>query len=212
MALSAMSGKPPLDDEMIASKAATERLEQRTTHGEEAYQKFRSAQRAYINIMSDLDRQRRDLKREINERNRAERKLQKLNEELEAFAYSVSHDLRAPLRRMDGFSRLLLRSQADKLDEEGKHYLERVCAGAQQMGELIDGLLDLSRIRRLELKRGHVDLHKLALQVAEDLQKSEPDRDVEFVLQKGITARGDKQLLQLAFGELGWQCVEVYGP
>ncbi len=128
--------------------------------------------------------------------------LEAANKELEAFAYSVSHDLRAPLRRMDGFSRALLESHVDKLNEEGKHYLERVCAGAQGMGELIDALLDLSRITRRELKRGPVDLRTVAYQIAAELQKTEPGRDVEFVLPKEVVVDGDKHLLQVAFENL----------
>ena len=120
------------------------------------------------------------------------------NKELETFAYSVSHDLRAPLRRMDGFSRALLQGHADKVDEEGKHYLKRICAGSQLMGGLIDDLLDLSSITRRELKHGRFDLGVIALQVAEDLQESEPDRDVEFVFPKEVIADGDEHLLRVA--------------
>ncbi len=150
-----------------------------------------------------------ELEQEVTERKRAEgeikhyaAQLEAANEELEAFSYSVSHDLRAPLRRMDGFSRALLQTHADKLNEEGKHYLERVREGAQGMGELIDALLGLSRITRRELKRGRVDLRTLAYQIAEDLQKTQPGRDVEFVFEKAIIADGDKHLLRVAFQNL----------
>jgi PAS domain S-box-containing protein len=124
------------------------------------------------------------------------------NKELEAFAYSVSHDLRAPLRRMDGFSRALIETHAHRLDDQGRHYLERVKAGAHAMGNLIDDLLELSRISRSKLKRDRVDLSAIARRVAEELRKTGKDRDVEFSIQEGMGVEGDARLLKVAMENL----------
>ena len=150
-----------------------------------------------------------ELEQEVTERKRAEgeikhyaAQLEAANEELEAFSYSVSHDLRGPLRRMDGFSRMLLEKHTDELDEQGRHYLDRVRAGSQQMGELIDDLLKLSRITRSEMTRGPLDLSAIAPRIADELRQTQPGRDVEFVLQKGITVEGDGQLLRVVMENL----------
>ena len=108
--------------------------------------------------------------------------LESVNRELEAFSYSVSHDLRAPLRRIDGFSQILLEDYADELDKDGRHYLERVRAGTQRMGQLIDDILQLSRDGRRKIKPESVDLSELARKVSEELEQSEPERKVEFII------------------------------
>jgi PAS domain S-box-containing protein len=128
--------------------------------------------------------------------------LKVLNRELEAFSYSVSHDLRAPLRGIDGFSQALLEDFADKLDEEGKGYLQRVRAASQRMGELIDDLLDLSRVTRREMRREPVDLSALARAVGAQLQKAHPDREVELVVTPGLVAEGDPHLLRIVLENL----------
>ena len=125
-----------------------------------------------------------------------------VNKELEAFSYSVSHDLRAPLRSIDGFSEALLEDYADDLDEQGRHFLQRIRAGAQRMGELIDALLDLSRVTRREMKKQTVDLTELAREVLKDLHHSEPEREVDCSIQTGIQAKGDKQLLHIVLANL----------
>jgi light-regulated signal transduction histidine kinase (bacteriophytochrome) len=124
------------------------------------------------------------------------------NKELETFSYSVSHDLRAPLRGIDGFSQALLEDHADQLDSNGKKYLERVRAAARRMSTLIDDLLDLSRVSRSEMRRGMVDLSDLAATIAEELQKAEPDRRVDFVIEAGLTANGDSHLLRVVMENL----------
>jgi two-component system NtrC family sensor kinase len=128
--------------------------------------------------------------------------LERKNKELEAFSYSVSHDLRAPLRSIDGFSQILLLDYSDKLDARGKEHLGRVRAAAQRMGELIDDLLQLSRVGRTELSRGRVNLSGLARSVATDLSKNEPDRKVEFDIQDELIADADRQLMKVAFENL----------
>jgi light-regulated signal transduction histidine kinase (bacteriophytochrome) len=124
------------------------------------------------------------------------------NRELEAFSYSVAHDLRAPLRGIDGFSQALLEDYADKIDEEGRRHLNFLRESAQQMGRLIDDLLGLSRVGRAELNRSPVDLSALAQNVVAQLGKAEPDRQVEIAIADGIGAEGDAPLLRIALANL----------
>ncbi len=128
--------------------------------------------------------------------------LESTNKELEAFSYSVSHDLRAPLRSLDGFSQALLEDYADKLDDQGRNYLGRVRAGSQRMGQLIDDLLDLSRVSRVEIKRELVDLSKMALEIAEELRAAAPQRDAEFVVADGLVAETDSHLMRIVLTNL----------
>ncbi len=128
--------------------------------------------------------------------------LERANKELEAFSYSVSHDLRAPLRHVDGFSQILLEDYAEKLDEPGRRYLQQVREASQQMAQLIDDLLNLSRVTRTELRREVVDLSRMAEQVVEGLTKTQPDRIVEFVIEKGLITEGDTRLLRVLLDNL----------
>jgi signal transduction histidine kinase len=132
----------------------------------------------------------------------ANRELEGTNRELEAFSYSVSHDLRAPLRTIDGFSQILAEDYGERLDDEGLDYLARVRTASRHMAELIDDLLDLSRVGRRPLTRERVDLSALATGIAEDLRASEPDREVEFVIEDGVAARCDVGLLKVALENL----------
>jgi signal transduction histidine kinase len=132
----------------------------------------------------------------------ANQELEGANKELEAFSYSVSHDLRAPLRTIDGFSQILLEDHADKLDQEGEDYLGRVRAASQHMDNLIDDLLDLSRVSRGPLRRETVDLSALATGIIDELRRSEPGREVEFVTEEGILAYADASLLTVALENL----------
>lgn len=131
-----------------------------------------------------------------------EQKLEQVNKELEAFSYSVSHDLRAPLRSIDGFSQALLEDYEDKLETEGKDYLRHVRAATQRMSQLIDDLLNLSRITRAEMCYAKVNLSTLAQEIAAELQKTEPDRQVEFVIGEDISAHGDTHLLRVVLENL----------
>ncbi len=151
------------------------------------------------------------VKEDITARKEADERLRKLNEELarraaeldvankelEAFSYSVSHDLRAPLRAIDGFSRALLEDYSDSLDEEGKTYLQYVREGSRRMNQLIDDLLNLSRVTRWEIHREQVDLTDLVRVVAEGLQRTQPERRVEFEIAPGVVVDGDSRLLRV---------------
>ncbi len=153
---------------------------------------------------------------DITERKRAEEEIRGLNQalaqkvvlldaanrELEAFSYSVSHDLRAPLRALDGFSQILLEDYADKVGEQGANYLQRVRAASQKMGELIDALLTLARLTRSEMRHEPVDLSALAQTSLADLRASEPQRQAEVVIAGGLRATGDPRLLRAVLDNL----------
>lgn len=124
------------------------------------------------------------------------RELSQANHELESFAYSVSHDLRAPLRAIDGFSRILAERYGPALDESGRDYLGRVRRAAARMGELIDAMLKMSRMTRGELRLVPVDLGHMAREIADELHAEEPGRDVDFAVQPGLNAIGDATLLR----------------
>lgn len=123
--------------------------------------------------------------------------LEAANKELESFSYSVSHDLRAPLRSIDGFSTALMVDYMDELDPQAKDYLQRVRSASQRMGHLIDDLLNLSRVMRSEMSRVDVNLSELAEEVFAELQEAEPERAVETVIQPDILVKGDPRLLKI---------------
>ncbi len=124
------------------------------------------------------------------------RELSQANQELEAFAYSVSHDLRAPLRAIDGFSRILIERHSEGLDESGRGYLLRVRKAAMRMGELIDALLKMSRLSRSELKLERVDLSRMGAEVIEELRVAEPKRHVDVRIDPDMHVIGDATLLR----------------
>ena len=128
--------------------------------------------------------------------------LEAANKELEAFAYSVSHDLRAPLRALEGFSANLENNYADHLDEQGMHYLNRIRKASLHMSDLINDLLQLSRITRAVIKDQKVDLSNLAGDVIQKMQQTEPERRVTVEIAPGLTARGDARLLQVVLENL----------
>jgi len=128
--------------------------------------------------------------------------LEAANRELEAFSYSVSHDLRAPLRSIDGFSQALLEDCADKLNQEGKNYLHRVRAASQRMTQLIDDLLNLSRVTRSPVHREKVDLSAIARSIIAELKRAEPERQVEVRIAEGLTAICDGRLLRIVLENL----------
>jgi len=122
--------------------------------------------------------------------------LERANHELETFAYSVSHDLRAPLRAVDGFSKLVLDQYGEQLDEQGRHYLERVRAGAVRMGNLIDEILQLSRLSRQRFERTPVDLSAIAREIVAELNDADPGRVVAVEIQDGLRADADLELVR----------------
>ncbi len=145
----------------------------------------------------------RRLNTELDQRMRERTiELEANNRELESFAYSISHDLRAPLRGIDGWSFALLEDYGGRLDERATQYLNQVRAEAQRMGQMIDDLLQLSRITRAPMEPGPVDLTAIAQSVAAKLQEAQPDRRMEFAIQPGLTANGDSRLLELALTNL----------
>jgi signal transduction histidine kinase len=178
--------------------------------------RLEETQRAVLNILDDFEMEKnkvelanQQLGQEIEERKRVETQVQGVNielvaanKELEAFSYSVSHDLRSPLRSIDGFSLALLEDYADKLDEDGRDCLHRVRAATQRMGTLIDDMLNLSRVTRSELRLEKTDLGALARSVAAELQKTQPERRAEFRIEEGLEAFVDSHLIRIAFDNL----------
>jgi len=155
-----------------------------------------SKSRAGKNFTNDEVRKQRDYLKFLTNQ------LTHANKELEAFCYSVSHDLRAPLRSINGFSKVLLEDYADKLDEQGKNYLQRIIAASQRMGQIIEGLLNLSRVTHAEIHQERVDLSVLANTIAAELRQMQQDRCVEFIIGEGLVTRGDPQLLSIVLENL----------
>ncbi len=128
--------------------------------------------------------------------------LEAANKELEAFAYSVSHDLRAPLRSVAGFSQALTEDYAEQIDDEGRDMLERIRAASERMAQLIDDMLVLSQLTRTEMRRERVDLSALAQAIATELRQRAPERHVDFVIESGLVVDGDSRLLRVAIENL----------
>jgi len=147
--------------------------------------------------------------RDTTEKRKAEQELlrrsaelETANQELESFSYSVSHDLRAPLRGIDGFSQALQEDYASVLDATAKNYLARIRAGTRRMGVLIDDLLNLARVTRAEMHRQTIDLTRMAGDIAKELQAAEPERQVVIKVSKGLAADGDYRLIRVALQNL----------
>jgi light-regulated signal transduction histidine kinase (bacteriophytochrome) len=128
--------------------------------------------------------------------------LQRKNRELESFSYTVSHDLRAPLRSIYSFSQILLEDYSEKLDSTGKSHLERVSSSAKRMGELIDDLLELSRVARADLSWDRVDLSAIARTILESFSRNEPERRVEWNVQDDLVLDVDGRLMKAALENL----------
>ncbi|TAJ26453.1 MAG: hypothetical protein EPO64_06430 [Nitrospirae bacterium] len=171
--------------------------------------RLESTQQAVLNILDDLNAEKSKLeeasallKGEIEERRKAAAQLEAVNKELEAFSYSVSHDLRAPLRAIDGFSLALLEDYTGQLDAQGQDFLHRVRAGVQKMGQLIDDMLQLSRLTRGEIHIAPVNLSAVAREIIEEQRRNDPTRRVEFLCADGLGASGDGRLLRAALSNL----------
>ncbi len=149
-------------------------------------------------VIKDISESKR-LESEIKERNLA---LSAANQELEAFSYSVSHDLRAPLRIIDGFSQALVEDAGDQLHGEAKVHLERIRAGVQRMGQLIDAVLNLSRLTRASMTIVDLDLTALGKAVIAELRDLEPKRDVEVIIHEALHAKGDLVLIKVTLENL----------
>jgi PAS domain S-box-containing protein len=187
---------------LVVGRDVTERVQSQLRRDQLEYEQRRTREEL---LRSELAATEARAARDVAEAKAAlTEELQYKNKELEAFSYSVSHDLRAPLRHIDGFSLALLKDYADRLDDAGKNHLRHVRESAQRMGALIDGLLALARITRGEFRRQHVDLSSLAREVAAQLQRqnSEPPRPVELVIQDGLAAEGDSRLLRAVLENL----------
>lgn len=159
----------------------------------------RSAEASLRVANCELERARADLERRVAERTR---ELEAANRELDSFCYSVSHDLRTPLRGIAGFAQLLSESKAVAGDEEGRRHLDRIQAAAGRMGELIDDLLQLSRMTREDSRHGPVNLSALANEVVHSLRLENPAREVEVILPEGLEVRGDLRLLKIVLENL----------
>ena len=193
----------------------------------EEQENFEGAQRAVLNILEDFDAEKKkvelmnhDLQAEIEGRLQAQEEIKKLNrsleqrvmertaelatsnKELEAFSYSVSHDLRAPLRAIDGFCRILLEDFAGTLPMDGQVLLQRVRAASQRMDKLIEGLLWLSRMSRSEISRRRVDITLIAHAVVLELQKANPASRVDVVIAPGLVADGDPSFVRIVLENL----------
>src|SRR2546422_2375043 len=155
---------------------------------------------------TELEQRVAERTQELQERHEAVRRnaaeLLAANQELDAFAYSVSHDLRAPLRSIDGFSHVLLEDYAAQLDQAGQDSLHRVRAASQRMATLIDDLLKLARVTRAEMRTELVDLSSMARDIVVDIQRTTPDRQVDFAIASGLEAQGDSRLLRVVLDNL----------
>lgn len=171
--------------------------------------RLEQTQSAMLNLLEDFDSERfraeaasRDLAKSLELTRQAKEEEEEANRELESFSYSVAHDLRAPLRAMDGFSQALLDSYRGSLDEQGQDFLLRVRSAAQRMALLIDNLLMLSRVTRAERRFEEVSLTNIAGAAMARLRAAEPRRECDLDVAENLVVRGDAGLLEIALGNL----------
>jgi PAS domain S-box-containing protein len=155
----------------------------------------KKAEAQLLHKVEELNRSNADMAEMVNRAAAA-------NQELEAFAYSVSHDLRAPLRSLDGFSQVLLEDYADKLDADGRDSLHRIRAASQRMGLLIDDMLSLSQVTRREVVSARVDLSGIAAEIMAELRLRQPRRQVEFINAPGLVVNSDPDLMRIVLANL----------
>lgn len=149
-------------------------------------------------LLNDIT-QRREIEEQLQRRTH---QLEDANHELESFSYSVSHDLRAPLRAISGFSTILMNEKHHQLDDEGRHLLEQINAAAQQMNSLIESLLNIARLARAPLKCQSIDLSQMAHEITADLCRQNPERAATFDIQSGLKAHADPQLIRTVLENL----------
>lgn len=214
----------PEEDVPLVLKQISENQQGLTNAGIWRHQK-KDGSLIYVEINShqinfDGKKARLVLANDVTERRKVEQEIQQLNETLEqkviertselkavnqelaSFSYSVSHDLRAPLRSLDGFSLALLEDYEDMLDSTGKNYLQRIRIGSQHMARLIDDLLNLSRVTRAEISKKKVNLSEIVKEVAENLRERQPRENVTFEINENIFALGDERLVRIALENL----------
>lgn len=175
---------------------------------EESIGIVRTAQAFFTECVSPFEMTHRSFReanevRRLNEvLKRRTEELKTVNEELEAFGYSVSHDLRAPLRGIDGFSQALLEDYADKLDAQGRNYLKRIRAATERMAQLIEDLLNLSRVTRAEMRIEPVNMSSMAEEIADELRRTQPTRIAEFVIAPKLVVNTDSRLIRIVLQNL----------
>jgi PAS domain S-box-containing protein len=190
---------------------------------------IQAAQHELERLLAESERSRRVLLSLVEDQKEAEEKIRRLNteleqhvadrtaqltaanQELEAFSYSVSHDLRAPLRALDGFSAALIADYQDQLDEQGQHYLRRIQDATRRMGQLIEDLHNLARITRREMNLRYVDLSAIASQIADELQAQAPERQFKFDIAPSLTVRADPNLMKIVLENLLRNAIKFTG-
>jgi signal transduction histidine kinase len=201
----------PLDQLILAvQRAGSGDFSFRITH--ERNDEFTILTRSYNEMATQLGE--KDLKlREHEEQLRGvNRKLEKSNSELEAFSYSVSHDLRAPLRAIDGFSHALIEDFGPLLDTQGQDYLGRIRHAVQKMGNIIEDMLKLSRVNKAELFPELIDLSSMVQRHAEELAARDPGRETEFVIEPAVRVTADRRLMEILLGNLlenAWKFTKI---
>lgn len=196
------------DDEIIGLESAWKRQDGSTVFVRESARAIRDAEGNtlhYEGTVEDITERKNaeeELKRHSGQLEEQARELRSLNRELETFSYSVAHDLRAPLRHIEGFALALLGDYGERLDDQGKRYVQKLRKSSVKMRQLIADLLKLSRVARAELSRSEVDLSQLARVIVSRMRESEPDRRVEFEVAENVTAVCDARLMGTALANL----------
>lgn len=182
-----------------AFNAMLAEIERRTQEIEASHRKLAEEMAERVGKEKEISRLNAELEDRVQKRTA---QLEAANQELEAFCYSVSHDLRSPLRAIDGFSQALMEDLPEVVPEEGRRYLDRIRSSVQRMGQLIEDLLNLSRVSRGTLEHRVVNLSDIAKVVVNDLRQREPQRDVEISVWDGMSATGDARLLRAVYENL----------
>ncbi|HYF52292.1 MAG TPA: PAS domain S-box protein [Planctomycetota bacterium] len=190
----------PINSPVLDSKGTIQYIVHRVEDVTEYIKKKASSEPS--DLQARLDKMEAEVYQNAQLLQTANRKLELANRELESFSYSVSHDLRAPLRSIDGFSLALLEDCNDKLDEQGRGHLSRIRAAAGRMGQLIDDLLNLSRITRAELSIKEVDFSAIAEHVIAELRGAEPSRSVHVSIAPNLRVRADERMLRIVADNL----------